>query len=561
MKLRHTIQVIKKNGQRETRAQVFDKFPIKIGRGGSSNILFESKLISLEHAEIDLRDNNPWIFDLDSQSGVYLNNEKISKAALKTKDQVKIGDVLLSITIAQGLIDLLEERDEDKKFDPEKTALTLSAKLSLNEHLPSISKISIIFVGILLIFCFLPIFGFNRNSWSPGRMTSNHKMIENKCESCHNGAFQSINDQQCLNCHNMSEHAEVLPQLIAQGARPQVKCVDCHIEHQGDHFLIEKESSLCVDCHGNIQGFDSQSKLLNVSTFDSHPQFKISLAKEGSHFVKVGLDSKEELKDPTPIKLNHKVHLQPGLRGPNGNVDLQCNDCHKLSADRKNIEPITFEQNCKNCHPLSFDERLPFNEVPHGDPDVVYNYLFAEYAKFALGGVSASPQIEEEFSIRKKPGFTVERDTAKAVDFARDSIVQEARKSEEQLFEKTACHLCHFEKKLDDLSEARSNYEILKPAIPNTWMKAARFSHAAHEEVQCEDCHGSRGQLVRDSVSSEDLLLPGVETCQNCHSGEFKLSHIKSDCVMCHSYHDSKEFDFHKKRTIKDIVVSLNIGE
>src|ERR1700729_1911173 len=33
--------------------------------------------------------------------------------------------------------------------------------------------------------------------------------------------------------------------------------------------------------------------------------------------------------DPGTIKLNHAIHLKHNLRGPNGMVQLDCDDCHR----------------------------------------------------------------------------------------------------------------------------------------------------------------------------------------------------------------------------------------
>ena len=37
--------------------------------------------------------------------------------------------------------------------------------------------------------------------------------------------------------------------------------------------------------------------------------------------------------DAASIKLNHKVHLKPDLKGPKGPVQLACRDCHLPAED------------------------------------------------------------------------------------------------------------------------------------------------------------------------------------------------------------------------------------
>lgn len=87
-------------------------------------------------------------------------------------------------------------------------------------------------------------------------------------------------------------------------------------------------------------------------------------------------------------------------------------------------------------------------------------------------------------------------------------------------------------------------------------MPEAIFSHGAHEEVKCESCH----EGARTSSKTSDVLLPKVESCRTCHSalgGPHPTgghSTVRSDCIMCHSYHESLLMDLGKKHTIEDIV-------
>jgi hypothetical protein len=129
------------------------------------------------------------------------------------------------------------------------------------------------------------------------------------------------------------------------------------------------------------------------------------------------------------------------------------------------------------------------------------------------------------------------------------------------LFTKTACFLCHEVSKRDVSEdqlreEASSQYEILKPQIPEIWMPESIFSHGAHEEVSCESCHAG----ARTSEKTSDVLLPRVDSCRECHSSlgdshpRGGHSTVKSDCIMCHSYHDSLLMSLDKKHSIEDIV-------
>ncbi len=566
MKLKYTIHTIKKNGQTEIKSSQFDTFPIVIGRGGASAILLESKLVSLEHVSIQVSDNVPYVYDLDSSSGVFLNNAKIVNARLKTGDILKLSDISIAVEIENNEIHLTEERRDDLDVDPEEQANKLVTALSIESHIPTLRNLCLGFAGIVaILFFILPVIGVNKGSWSSGPISNNHKMIEQDCSACHEKAFHAVPDSKCMSCHVMTDHSPTLPRLISANEDLDISCATCHTEHNGNHHLVDQASALCSSCHGDITNINPETKLENIDSFDSHPQFKASIRKdsEGKEFARISLEDRESLTDPTPIKLNHKVHLEKGIRGPEGEVDLNCSDCHRLGKDRKVIEPISFERDCKSCHPLSFDDRLPNKEVPHGDPNLVYSYLYAEYAKLALGGGS-SPKEDEEFNVRRKPGFTVERETSKVVTFTKSNISKESRSAEEQLFTKTACQLCHvsvevsIENKDVNFDGTQSRFKLLTPEIPSKWFPASTFSHGAHDEVQCESCHNLATHSVAESTSTKDLFLPGIETCQECHSATASSGFIKSNCVMCHSYHESLTMNHNEKRSLKDIVVSLN---
>lgn len=87
-------------------------------------------------------------------------------------------------------------------------------------------------------------------------------------------------------------------------------------------------------------------------------------------------------------------------------------------------------------------------------------------------------------------------------------------------------------------------------------MPEAIFSHGAHEEVKCESCH----EGARTSSQTSDVLLPKIDSCRTCHSAAGGVHQsegnktVKSDCIMCHSYHESLLMDLDKKHSIEDIV-------
>lgn len=92
-----------------------------IGRENSADIQVPSKEISRQHAKITVQGNQIAIIDLQSSNGTIVNGKRINSKALKHKDRIILGDVIL------------EFRDEEKfvaqKFDAGKTLYQQATKI------------------------------------------------------------------------------------------------------------------------------------------------------------------------------------------------------------------------------------------------------------------------------------------------------------------------------------------------------------------------------------------------------------------------------------------------
>lgn len=63
------------------------------------------------------------------------------------------------------------------------------------------------------------------------------------------------------------------------------------------------------------------------------------------------------------------------------------------------------------------------------------------------------------------------------------------------------------------------------------------FNHYAHQAVACDSCHNK----VRTSKETSDVLIPGIETCRQCHNADpTKVGAAEDNCFLCHQYHDWK---------------------
>jgi len=85
---------------------------------------------------------------------------------------------------------------------------------------------------------------------------------------------------------------------------------------------------------------------------------------------------------------------------------------------------------------------------------------------------------------------------------------------------------------------------VLPTAVPAAWLKHALFNHAAHRAVACGSCHErAEANHPRASMTSADVMLPGIDNCRQCHSPQTRVSGgvrggARFDCVECHRYHN-----------------------
>ncbi|MDZ7684197.1 MAG: hypothetical protein U5O39_03655 [Gammaproteobacteria bacterium] len=59
---------------------------------------------------------------------------------------------------------------------------------------------------------------------------------------------------------------------------------------------------------------------------------------------------------------------EEGIKSPDGEVVMECRDCHELTSGGINMTRVTMEDDCADCHQLTFDPATPNRVVPHGSP-------------------------------------------------------------------------------------------------------------------------------------------------------------------------------------------------
>lgn len=389
----------------------------------------------------------------------------------------------------------------------------------------------------------------NQNAYSSGPLSPAHAVFANNCAVCHTrdaGFRAHVSDKTCLGCHDAPVHTD------KQTFTPE--CNACHVEHQGTMRLSATADKACTECHKDLHTKDgTYSVVRTITGFDKgHPEFWP---------LRAGAI------DPGTIKLNHYVHLQPTLRGPNGPVQMVCEDCHRSkrttepwpysvaavqpatqqpvavsepeAQQRKRkfvmtgggayMEPIRYVNQCAACHLLQFDPRIP-EPAPHDKPEVVRAFLVRKITEYLASNPRPQPQpsgAQDFLSPILARSATAPVASAPATQESLDTAVANA----ERLLWKKNCRICHAQTEGSGDALPTS----VKAIIPARWMARAEFNHSAHQMMRCDACHAKS----KDSRETSDINLPGIANCRQCHREE-GTSHNAAEgrCFECHAYHD-----------------------
>lgn len=373
---------------------------------------------------------------------------------------------------------------------------------------------------------------------SAGPMSSAHAVFAAQCELCHDstlGVFRRhAGDQACLACHDGPAHQK--------GAVLTPSCGSCHVEHRGPGRLAQVSDASCAQCHAQLQVSAGSTRFVtSIANFNKqHPEFAAL---------------RNKAPDPGTLRLNHQTHMKAHLKGPRGPVQLECNDCHRQEASgpwpygnaeartaslqgaakmlaegtapsraaARHMAPPKYAEACAACHGLRFDARIG-EEVPHKEPAVVREFVQQKFRAL----LDAQPGIwreDEAQSQRRLPDAAPARPVASAEQW----LTQQISIAETLLWRKT-CAECH------TLTNTGGGLPaVAPPAVTPIWMPHARFDHTAHRLVDCQSCHA-----VASSKETSDVLLPGIATCQQCHSS----GQAEDRCFLCHTYHDWSQKKF-----------------
>lgn len=382
--------------------------------------------------------------------------------------------------------------------------------------------------------------------YSSGPLSFSHAVLGRRCEVCHvtqAGVFRSeVTDAACLKCHDAPAHH-------ADEATFTPACGSCHVDHKGSVRLASTVDASCTQCHGDLHTKTGTVRYVrDIENFDQqHPEF--AALRPG-------------IADPGKIKLNHYAHLRPNLTGPNGPVQMSCDDCHRLAGGEGNwpyavprpmlaqvslqeplanlghqtdmrpsrardyMAPILYVNQCAGCHvkDLQFDRRFD-QPAPHDKPEVVQAFLIQNYSEYfsthpgALSEPIASGRI---LSTRMQAAMPVPHNRQEWINL-------QVMLADRLLFDK-GCKLCHIMQ-----ADNGTLPMVAKSSIPARWLPHADFDHNSHRMLTCVSCH----TRTPDSKETADILVPGIASCRSCHQDRgVRHDAASARCSECHSYHD-----------------------
>ncbi len=389
-------------------------------------------------------------------------------------------------------------------------------------------------------------------AWSSGQISESHAMIQDDCGACHQRPFEMTTNNACLSCHaNTTNHADIEKHPAV--ALDNHRCAGCHKEHNGGLAPTVTASVACADCHSDIKSVSADSQLGNITGFATdHTPFKMAVvvavdrAEDGTltpQVERVPFDPKNPPLEGSGLKFPHAKHLQEGgMKTADGQVQLQCADCHIQEPGGKLMRPIKFNRDCSGCHEMLLNAGGVERLLPHAQEDEVARIVNDHFIAAALDGsldasVEAAPVAAAVKTKRRRriAGQNTDKTRQALSGNQRGQAIQTARNFAVQqmdvIFGSRLCGTCH-EVRKDKDQEGVDRWQVEPALLQRHWMPRARFDHDPHRVMDCTNCHNAP-----ESKASSDVLMPGIETCQDCHQGEGEIDGARSECVDCHEYH------------------------
>lgn len=549
-------------GREIVRDRVVEQASLTVGRAAECDIHLPDLAVEQNHVRIDTRADGTLAVAAVGTLGFGLDGRSVTEGVIdpRTGGEIALGSARLAVSRESDgtiLVTIRQVANEEGKTD----ALRGFALASV---LPSKRAMSWVFAGaILLLLLTIPVASHLLRTpvkndpkgetpgqvvldaaWSTGELSLRHHSLENNCESCHVAAFESVQDETCISCHeDTGDHAarprlakgmpplstgDALQWQIAEGFGKEgpLGCVSCHSEHEGAVRQKPASEAFCADCHDTLDTRLTDVTFANAHDFGKeHPQFRpIYFASFGAAKpVRAAAGSKPV--ERSGLKFPHDVHMNPRggaarmavslaqYRGP-----LECKDCHSLTPDKMSFKEVNMEDACEGCHSLVSGRGVSgFTKLRHGDvKDLAED----------LARISSGPR-QRVGPVRQRPGQIGSSSPYRA-DFGRP--VRAYIGISNALSVGGVCTECHLPTR-----GPTGQADLIPVNLPDRFFTSSFFNHEAHKKEKCTDCHAAE-----TSKAASDLLIPDLKSCRDCHLGATAVKTktiVPSECAMCHAYH------------------------
>ncbi len=562
----------RRSGAQARREQILEVESLSVGRATDNELVLNELTISLQHAVFRGRSDGVYAEAL-AGTEILVNGRVVTGDRVEPGDSVRIGPFELRVLQPSGQEQLSLEVEEVVRRADERSELALRTRKgvetgALNRRRLSIGLVVVLVFGFLVV----PLFGYFQQPWSSGGISRNHSSIANECGACHK-PFRRVSDTDCIVCHpRIGNHAaaERTPDELSEA-----RCAECHVEHLGSGNLAILDQPLCEGCHEDLDQLVSETQLGNASDFhDDHPEFKLALVTDPDLDEPDMVEWSRELREFSGLSFSHLAHAGQIVPQPGGvRENLRCDACHVLDADGPYMLPIRYEDHCQDCHSLSFDKALPDTLARHGDPVEMREQLRGIYSQRALLG-----RVKDESAPRvtrfKRPGSKPFAPDERQAVYA--WVEKKVAAAEKHLTKDPGeCQVCHA---LLPGAARDSGFDVASVKIQKIWAPQSEFTHDAHDSIQCQQCHLAAAALDTESVSpdrlpswsergsvpygltpidllpggagpsksAEDVLIPGIETCRECHGGaKASPPDVPSPCASCHPFHRKEHGRMH----------------
>lgn len=537
---------------------------LEIGRGSGNALLLDDLHIALRHAVIEYVDGRYVIKDLDSRGGTYVNHRAVRMQPLANGDVVHIGNynLRMSVPANAGPLTINVTREGTEEVAESTAPVSYLSHYRLADSLFTKKRLTWwglgIVVGGMIVLLLLGEIPLGKTVWrtstilAPGEVTPAHHFIGHNCAQCHADAWRVPTSNACTTCHTGLVHQ------ASEVFTPD--CVTCHREHRSDHqALTTIGDQFCVQCHADLRtkGGQAPQFATHIRSFGAgHPEFSVIVAgQNGQPSARVKLSDKGALRDTGSIKLNHQLHLTPERIKKVTGKTLTCTNCHRMDAQGAYMLPINYTEHCSQCHPLEFDQRFQGQVVEHGiQPESIQTFLITFFTPNCLaqaGLPQPPPPVGGTEGVRRPgqaPSASAQPQPPTPESAKIRACVDEGlRAAEKRLYAGGKASVCGYCHTLQDPLPGNQFPTVVRPEIPIRWFTHAKFEHQAHmrattakataeDKNPCEGCH--RPDLpVSKSTQTSDVLLPGIASCQECHSS---AGGVSTQCVTCHQYHERR---------------------